>query len=79
MILRGHLKGSRQCVASYRDPTVTRMAKQPNKRIRYYDNFLRVISVEEGSATLKSSAIFRAADYQPGDTLIIKIMVVMKM
>jgi hypothetical protein len=37
-----------------------------------YDNLLLVISVEEGSATLKSSAIFHAAKYQLGDTLITK-------
>lgn len=37
-----------------------------------YDNLLLVISVEEGSATVKSSAIFRAANYQLGNTLITK-------
>jgi hypothetical protein len=39
-----------------------------------YDNLLKVIAVEEGSATLKGSAIFRAANYQPDDTLIIIII-----
>jgi hypothetical protein len=37
-----------------------------------YDNLLFVISVEEGSATLKSSAIFRAANYELGNTLVTK-------
>jgi hypothetical protein len=35
-----------------------------------YDNLLLVVSVEEGSARLKSVAIYRAANYQPGDILI---------
>jgi hypothetical protein len=38
-----------------------------------YDNLLLVILTEEGSATLKSSPIFRAANYQLGSILITKI------
>lgn len=36
------------------------------------DNLLFVISVEEDSAIVKSSAIFRAPNYQPGDILVTK-------
>jgi hypothetical protein len=37
-----------------------------------YDNLLMVISAEKDSATLKSSAIFRAANYEVGNTLVTK-------
>lgn len=39
----------------------------------FYDNLLLVISVEEGSAKLESQTLYRAVNYQAGDTLITKI------